>query len=154
MLRLFVYGSLKRGYDNHERYCATATRIEPAHLWGRLYGLKYGFPALELPEDAVLASGSPDPLVDLRRQQVEPGPAFGAPAGDWDFVHGELITLADPVRDLPPIDRLEAFRPGARSLYQRSLAPVRTGTAVVVGWVYWMRRVRGGERLHSGIWRT
>lgn len=153
MLQLFVYGSLKRGLHNHERFCAGASRIENACLWGRIYGLKYGFPALEIPEEAPLAHGSADPLADARRQQLPGTPALRRPKGDWDLVQGELVTLADPLRDLPAIDRLEAFRPGARSLYLRSLVPVQTDSGVVAGWVYWMRRVGSGERLRSGIWR-
>ena len=30
ILRLFVYGTLKRGYWNHQRFCAQARSIEPA----------------------------------------------------------------------------------------------------------------------------
>jgi gamma-glutamylcyclotransferase (GGCT)/AIG2-like uncharacterized protein YtfP len=39
ILRLFVYGTLKRGYWNHQRFCAQARSIEPAVVWGRLYHL-------------------------------------------------------------------------------------------------------------------
>lgn len=34
ILRLFVYGALKRGYWNHQRFCAQARSIEPAVVWG------------------------------------------------------------------------------------------------------------------------
>lgn len=54
-IRLFVYGTLKRGYGNHQRYCSSAVSIEPARVWGRLYHLSAGFPALEVPEESVLA---------------------------------------------------------------------------------------------------
>jgi hypothetical protein len=50
IIRLFVYGTLKRGYWNHQRFCAQASSIEPAVLWGRLYHLHAGFPGLEVPE--------------------------------------------------------------------------------------------------------
>lgn len=33
ILRLFVYGTLKRGYWNHQRFCAQASCIEPAVVW-------------------------------------------------------------------------------------------------------------------------
>ena len=36
-IRLFVYGTLKRGQANHPRFCANATDIVPAVTWGRLY---------------------------------------------------------------------------------------------------------------------
>ena len=119
ILRLFVYGTLKRGYWNHQRFCAQARSIEPAVVWGRLYHLHAGFPALEVPEGLILARGTADPLADARRQQEIGTPRFGRPTGDWDLIHGELVTFTDPQRDLPPIDRLEGFRPGGHSMYQR-----------------------------------
>ena len=112
ILRLFVYGTLKRGYWNHQRFCAQARSIEPAVVWGRLYHLHAGFPALEVPEGLILARGTADPLADARRQREIDTPRFGRPTGDWDLIHGELVTFTDPQRDLPPIDRLEGFRPG------------------------------------------
>ena len=69
ILRLFVYGTLKRGYWNHQRFCAQARSVEPAVVWGRLYHLHAGFPALEVPEGLILARGTSDPLTDARRQQ-------------------------------------------------------------------------------------
>lgn len=112
ILRLFVYGTLKRGYWNHQRFCAQARSIEPAMVWGRLYHLHAGFPALEVPEGLILSRGTADPLADARRQQEIGTSRFGRPTGDWDLIHGELVTFTDPQRDLPPIDRLEGFRPG------------------------------------------
>ncbi|MCO5761486.1 MAG: gamma-glutamylcyclotransferase, partial [Chromatiaceae bacterium] len=101
ILRLFVYGTLKRGYWNHQRFCAQARSIEPAVVWGRLYHLNAGFPALEVPEGLILARGTADPLADARRQQEIGTPRFGRPTGDWDLIHGELVTFTDPQRDLP-----------------------------------------------------
>lgn len=115
ILRLFVYGTLKRGYWNHQRFCAQARSIEPAVVWGKLYHLNAGFPALEVPEGLILSRGTADPLADARRQQEIDTPRFGRPTGDWDLIHGELVTFTDPQRDLPPIDRLEGFRPGGHS---------------------------------------
>ena len=88
VLRLFVYGTLKRGYWNHQRFCAQARNIEPAVVWGRLYHLHAGFPALEVPEGLILARGSADPLADARRQQEIGTPRFGRPNGDWDLKIG------------------------------------------------------------------
>jgi hypothetical protein len=104
ILRLFVYGTLKRGYWNHQRFCAQARSIEPAVVWGRLYHLHAGFPAIEVPEGIILARGTDDPLADARIQQEIDTPRFGRPTGDWDLIHGELVTFTDPQRDLPPID--------------------------------------------------
>lgn len=43
---IFVYGTLKRGMGNHDRFCSDALTIEPAVTTGRLYHLPYGFPAM------------------------------------------------------------------------------------------------------------
>nr|WP_211922086.1 gamma-glutamylcyclotransferase [Desulfolutivibrio sulfodismutans] len=88
--------------------CAQARSIEPAVVWGRLYHLHAGFPALEVTEGLLLARGTADPLADACRQQEVGTPRFDRPTGDWDLIHGELVTFTDPQRDLPPIDRLEA----------------------------------------------
>jgi hypothetical protein len=89
LLRLFVYGTLKRGYWNHQRSRAQARSIEPAVVWGRLYHLHAGFPALEVPEGLILARGTADPMADARRQHENGTPRFGRPTGDWDLIHGD-----------------------------------------------------------------
>jgi len=43
---VFVYGTLKEGMANHDRFCGDALTIEPAFTNGRLYHLPYGFPAM------------------------------------------------------------------------------------------------------------
>ena len=139
LLRLFVYGTLKRGYWNHQRFCAQARSIEPAVVWGRLYHLHAGFPALEVPEGLILARGSVDPLADARRQQEIGTPRFGRPTGDWDLIHGELVTFTDPQRDLPPIDRLEGFRPGGHSMYQRVMVAVLCARTPISAYLYAMQ---------------
>ena len=151
-LRLFVYGTLKRGYWNHQRFCAQARSIEPAVVWGRLYDLHAGFPALEVPEGLILARGTADPLADARRQQEIGTPRFGRPTGDWDLIHGELVTFTDPQRDLPPIDRLEGFRPDGQSMYQRVMVAVLSGRTSITAWTYRMPRIDTGSRLGSGVW--
>lgn len=152
ILRLFVYGTLKRGYWNHQRFCPQARSIEPAVVWGRLYHLHAGFPALEVPEGLILARGTANPLADARRQREIDTPRFGRPTGDWDLIHGELVTFTDPQRDLPPIDRLEGFRPGGHSMYQRVMVAVLRGRTSVPAWTYWMPRIDTGIRLRSGVW--
>ena len=52
------------------------------------------------------------------------------PSGDWDRIHGEIITFAAPDRVLPHIDRLEGFYPDGRSMYRRVLVPARTQVVV------------------------
>ena len=36
-LHLFVYGTLKKGFGNHDNYCSNAISIESARLDGELY---------------------------------------------------------------------------------------------------------------------
>lgn len=112
-IRLFVYGTLKRGQANHARFCANAIDIVPAATWGRLYALDLGFPALEVPPSLILAQGTDDPLADAATQAGWPEAGFDLLDGDWDLVEGELMTFPDPLWDLPPMNRLEGFGPGA-----------------------------------------
>lgn len=153
-LRLFVYGTLKKGFWNFDRFCTRAISIEPATTWGRLYQLPAGFPALEVPESSVLATGTADPLADTRTQNtIElPENAMARPEGDWDLVHGELMTFANPGFDLPPIDRLEAFDPNGRCVYTRVLVAINVYGEVTLGWTYKYEATNNGERT-NGNWK-
>ena len=135
MLRLFVYGTLKRGFWNHDRFCRGVLAVEDALVRGRLFETSSGIPVLQVPEEDILAVGTTNPLADVatqahvtaRMSNPEPTPdrlpkeGTGAP---WGPVYGELLTFDDPETRLPSIDRLEGFRPGGQSLYSRVLAPV------------------------------
>lgn len=126
VFRLFVYGTLKRGYWNHERFCRDAISIETASLPGRLYKLPSGIPVLAIPAESIIATGSDDPLSDAHTQSAA-DECGGAPiehGGQWRWIEGEIICLPDPHRTVPPIDRLEGYNPGGFSSYRRVL--VRT----------------------------
>lgn len=153
-LSLFVYGTLMRGQPNHRRYCRTAVHVEPATAWGRLYNLPVGYPAMEVPESGILAQGSADPLADAAAplRIAEAQPAMVRPKGDWDLVHGEIVTFDNPLRDLPPIDRLEGFRPGRPGLYHRVLMLAQTRSTEIPVWLYSMDHPRTGIRLPGGRW--
>ncbi len=153
-LRLFVYGTLKRGFWNHDRFCSQAVNIEPATTWGRLYHLPAGFPALEVPETCILAHGTADPIADARTQNSAElsGNAMTQPDGDWDLVYGELMTFANPAFDLPPIDRLEGFNPNGQSMYQRVLVAVSSENQIRPVWLYHYDLGHNGERIASGQW--
>ena len=103
-VRLFVYGTLKRGHGNHARFCAQAQAIEPATVWGRLYHLPAGYPALEVPPEGILAQGTEDPLGDADIQAGWPEPSFDRPEGDWDLIAGGTRDLCRPVAG-PPAHR-------------------------------------------------
>jgi gamma-glutamylcyclotransferase (GGCT)/AIG2-like uncharacterized protein YtfP len=135
MLRLFVYGTLKRGFWNHDRFCRGVLAVEDALVRGRLFETSSGIPVLEVPEEDILAVGTTNPLADVATQarvvarMSNPEPTHdrlpnkgtGAP---WGPVYGELLTFDDPENRLPAIDRLEGFHPGGQSLYSRVLVPV------------------------------
>lgn len=153
-LRLFVYGTLKKGFWNHDRFRTRADSIEPATTWGRLYHLPAGFPALEVPESSILVTGTADPLADTRTQNtIELAEnAMPRPEGDWDLVHGEMMTFANPSFDLPPIDRLEAFNPSGRCVYTRVLVAVESNNLIRHVWLYHYNLGHNAERIASGRW--
>lgn len=155
-LRIFVYGTLKRGYWNHDRFCSQAVSIEPATTWGRLYHLPAGFPALEIPDGCILAHGTTDPLTDTQIQNnIElPVNAMQRPDGDWDLIHGELMTFNEPGINLPPIDRLEGFNPHGRSMYDRVLSVVKSKSSLHTCWIYFGLEdiLRSSQRLPDGCW--
>ncbi|NJN23760.1 MAG: gamma-glutamylcyclotransferase, partial [Acaryochloridaceae cyanobacterium RL_2_7] len=46
-LKVFVYGTLKPGYDNHNRYCRDRLlEIQPAQVKGSLFQLPVGYPGM------------------------------------------------------------------------------------------------------------
>ena len=166
MLRLFVYGTLKRGFWNHDRFCRGVLAVEDALVRGRLFETSSGIPVLQVPEEDILAVGTTNPLADVatqahvtaRMSNPEPTPvrhqenATGAP---WGPVYGELLTFDDPEPRLPAIDRLEGFHPGGPCLYCRVLVPIRTNGTVLPAWLYVVgdRWTGSFKELTAGIWR-
>ncbi|MGH7818219.1 MAG: gamma-glutamylcyclotransferase family protein [Candidatus Binatia bacterium] len=134
-LRVFVYGTLKRGERFHDRYCRGALSIVSATVRGRLSFLPAGYPVLDVPPEAILARGSADPAADAARlDDLERGLVT---SGSWPEVAGELMPFDDPASRLPSLDRLEGYRPGAPSLYDRVALAVRVGNAGTrAAWVY------------------
>jgi len=155
LLKLFVYGTLKRGYWNYNRFCQGVLSVEAAVVRGRLYELPAGFPVLKVPEEDILAHGTSDPIVDVATQQrlaeeldleskVVKEITYD---GYWGPIHGELMTFNDPEDRLPSIDRLEGFDPGGLSLYRRVLIPVIVNEKVTLAWVY-----IGVDLFHEARW--
>lgn len=145
---VFVYGTLKRGHDNHERYCSGVRRIQPATTRGSLYDLPFGFPGLTVAPGCVLARGTDDYAADARRQR-EAEPPF--PSGPGPTVFGELLSFDDPDERLPALDALEGYRPGEPSLYGRVLIPVRCAGRQLSAWAYALQRP-AGTLLAGGHW--
>ena len=140
--RVFVYGTLKRGFSNHNYFCCGVTSIEKAVVCGRLYALNAYIPALVIPDTAVLTHGSLDYADDRRRQwNVVVDQEQPTITDAWRMVHGEVLTFIEPER-LARLDQLEGFHPPAPCLYHRVLVPVRVQSGEwLAAWVYTM-----GER--------
>lgn len=150
VFRLFVYGTLKRGYWNHKRYCRDAVSIEEATVRGRLYELPSGIPVLEVPETDILAFGTDYPVVDARIAQIIGSTEPDALSTAWVSICGEIITFSEPSGSIPRIDRLEGFAPNGPSLYRRVLVPVRPAVgSIAVAWCY-----AGLQRIISSASKT
>ena len=68
MLKLFVYGTLKRGFWNHDRFCRGVLTVEDAVVCGCLFETPSGIPVLQVPEEDILAVGTTNPLADVATQ--------------------------------------------------------------------------------------
>lgn len=156
-LNVFVYGTLKSGYQNHARFCRGVARVEKAHVIDRLYDMGVGYPALELPSERVLASGSSDHLHDLAvqaefRTKHERWRKLSPLVGGWGHVYGEVLTFRYPAQQFAGLDQLEGFRPGSRSLYQRVLALAAWNGQTEPVWMYVMDDLKGKRRILEGVW--
>ena len=150
-LLMFFYGTLKRGHRNHDAFCRGALLVREATVRGELYDLPFGYPALVVPEEDVVAVGTASPLRDAAEQRrfgrVSPHPASGP------RVFGELFAFDDPEARLPALDLLEGFDPeDASSPYRRVLLPVETkGNDGVLAWAY-VVATASGVHLPEGRW--
>lgn len=162
LLKLFVYGTLKRGYWNYDKYCQGVRDIENAATPGRLYELTTGIPMLQIPSENILEGGSGDPGADasLQNDFLDQGASSQeelkiAVSEGWNWVRGEILTFDDPGARLPSIDALERFQPDGHSHYRRVLAPVLTdsGQKKVV-WLYIAANPlpQSAQWLSGGVW--
>jgi gamma-glutamylcyclotransferase (GGCT)/AIG2-like uncharacterized protein YtfP len=130
---LFVYGTLRRGFDHHRllrrleaRYVAKGT------VCGQLFDL----------------DGSPGAR--------KPVPAPASPSGDRGpaqcgrhRITGEVFLLSNPHRAFKALDAYEGFRTHspAGSIYVRDRTEVTLeGGERVTAWIYWLNRLPGGLR--------
>jgi gamma-glutamylcyclotransferase (GGCT)/AIG2-like uncharacterized protein YtfP len=149
-LKIFVYGTLKKGFSNHDLYCSGVLRIEPARLRGRLFRLTPDIPVMVLPGSEILAIGSENPVSDAQMlRDIESVRIMPRAAGDtgflpaeesektWKIIDGELHFFGDPESRLPLIDELEEFRPGEPSTYIRVLVRVELADgSLTTAWTY------------------
>lgn len=157
-LRLFVYGTLKHGWWNHDRFCAGYASWREAEVLGRLYQVPAGYPMLRVPEETVLGEGSAAIRQDLALQArmdrvLALHPDLGGPIAlpeAWGPIRGELLTFDDPAERLRAIDRLEGFVPGGPSLYRRALVPAMLDGEPdpIAAWAYvWPGGAEDGDAL-------
>ena len=133
---VFVYGTLRPGGPNHDRYCRDVAAIEPATVRGRIEHLPAGYPMLHVSANDVLARGSSDALADAALQDEWRKRTSSAPEGA--AVEGEILGFDDPARRFARLDALEDFRAAGGGLYDRVLvwAVVKRTGLVVPAWVY------------------
>ena len=128
-LRVFAYGTLKRGFSNHDAHCAGVLRTCPAWLQGRLFKLSPEIPAMTVRDEDILVYGTASVAADIEAQEKfesflrsrEAGGPGSPGASGWRKVRGELLIFNDPETRLPLLDSLEEFQPGCPSTYIRAL---------------------------------
>jgi gamma-glutamylcyclotransferase (GGCT)/AIG2-like uncharacterized protein YtfP len=135
--KIFVYGTLKRGFSNHDHYIPQGSHIEEAQIVGRLYDVGLGFPTLDIPESGILVKGSSDFAADmaLAGLLILPPPAELIATPPFGLIQGEAITLANPLEAARRMDLLEGFSPPHRSMYQRVLVWIKA-KKMALAWVY------------------
>jgi gamma-glutamylcyclotransferase (GGCT)/AIG2-like uncharacterized protein YtfP len=153
--RLFAYGTLKRGSPMHDQLCRGVSSVLPARLWGRLFELPSGCPALHLPAAAVLASASL--RLDKDQQRLDELRAAPAPAiahESWRPVQGQLITLADYRNAWATLDAWEDASPDRPTLFRRVIIQVEQEDGVpITAWTYFVPQLPEGSReLVTGVW--
>ncbi len=145
-VRIFVYGTLKRGFPNHNQYCTGALRVCPAWLRGKLFTLTAEIPAMIVPNEDILVLGTVNAVADIEAQEkfesllrrngivISASPSGGP---GWGKVQGELLIFDDPQTRLPLLDSLEEFRPGLASTYIRALVFITLpGGLQTSAWTY------------------
>lgn len=146
-MRLFVYGTLKRGGSNFGRFCDGATRIDRARVVGRLRVYEKRYPILEVPLDSIMARGSTDTAADVERvlraqcdgERPKRGRARGGDAARLAQarVQGELMEFDDGLHRLPFIDMLEGYHANVESEYDRVMvAAHREDGLWLPAWTY------------------
>lgn len=153
--RLFAYGTLKRGSPMHDQLCRGVRSVIPARLWGRLYELPTGCPALQLPKAAMLAEASLAPEEDQQQLAAllgSPAPEFSRE--NWRPVQGQLITLADFNTAWPTLDAWEDASPRHPGFFRRVIVRVERENGVpITAWAYVVPQLPEGSReLVTGVW--
>lgn len=128
LLKVFVYGTLKPGESNYQRYCAgKVVEAQRAIALGQLFALPVGYPAMTQGDNPVQGY-----LLT--------------------FADREVLQHLDELEDCDPL------RPPEQNLYNRELIETKDpkGQSLGLAWAYFMtpHRVRhlGGVLIQSGWW--
>jgi len=125
---LFVYGTLKRGEPNFERYVSDALTVVRAEITGRLYHLPQGYPGLVLEGDEMI-QGEAMTFADLPAK----------------------------LRAVDPLETCDPARPEA-SLYRRAVYTIflLPDRRPVPAWVYVYARPlpEAARPVEGGDWRS
>ena len=157
-LRIFVYGSLKRGYRNHTAYCQGYESFRTATVVGRLYRQADGYPMLVVPPESILAQGTSDFGSDMQQlaqldasthRQDLPATetrAANLAARQWQEISGEIYDWPAGYPQasdiLSRLDQLEDFYPdgksagGKASLYDRVMLLAQHDEGVEPVWTF------------------
>jgi len=141
-LMVFVYGTLKQGYDNHRRLMQGYESVEQATITGRLRDLSPTIPILEIPKCSILAHAGATAAEDLATQErvISSAPTTTSvhPGEDgWGEVEGEVFVFTGDIAErVRTLDLLEGCRPGANgNLYDRVMIAVH-GARFPAAWTY------------------
>ncbi|MHB1544925.1 MAG: hypothetical protein ACYCVU_10240 [Gammaproteobacteria bacterium] len=137
-----MYGTLKRGYENHARFFKQEINACPAWCPGILFDTPWNHPVARASKGLILAYGTLDVMEDLALQN-----RFGPNQMKLDEVsvstnpsrriQGEALILEDPCKDLPRLDVFEEFSPGmSSSRFQRVLIWIRLQDQWATAWMY------------------
>ncbi len=153
--RLFAYGTLKQGSPMHDQLCRGVCAVIPARLWGRLYELPSGCPALLVPPAAQFGEATMAPEEDhVRLGEALHKEVPDYPRDQWRPITGQLITLADYRTAWPTLDAWEDASPDRPLLFRRVIVRVERDNGVPISaWTYIVPRLPDGSReLATGVW--
>lgn len=129
-VQVFVYGTLKPGEVNYQRYCAgKVVACQKATALGQLFALPMGYPAMTTGEDLVQG--------------------YVLSFADWG-----ILDELDELEDYQP------HRHSSQNLYYRQQMQVNNLEGLVLdsAWVYLMNQEKikklGGVLLPDGWWRS
>lgn len=127
-LNVFVYGTLKPGEVNYQRYCVgKVVEVKRAIAYGQLFDLSLGYPAMTIGESPVQGFV-------------------------LTFADSAMLSILDEVEEYDP-----HRRPEENEYYRQQIETYSpTGQALGIAWVYLMTTVQvqhwQGVLLSSGWW--